>query len=80
MARTLIFSKVSICVVLSVLLGSLALAQPNTTPGLPWTYVTPDSLPVEAIDTAFEYSIFRNGQDSASDVRWIYRVNCHIRL
>jgi len=80
MARTLTLLKASICLVLCVFVGSVAVAQPNTTPGLPWTYVTPDSLPVEAIDTAFDNSILRNDQDSASNIRWIYRINCHVRL
>ena len=80
MARTLIFHRLSLGFVILFLSISIAFAQPNTTPGLPWTYVTPDSLPVGAVDTAFEYSLFRPGQDSTSEIRWVYRVNSHLQL
>ena len=60
--------------------AATSVAQRNTTPGLPWTVVTPDSLPAGAIDTAFINRLFRVDQIDSSNFRWVYRVNCHIEL
>ena len=79
MVRPLGLLRIFVIAFISIVITSISLAQRNITPGLPWTYVTPDSLPIGAIDTAFERTIF-NIDSLRSPVRWAYRVNCHLEL
>ena len=74
------YYRIFILVLASIFFASISSAQRNTTPGLPWTYVTPDSVPVGAFDTAFVNTFFNVDSLANNDIRWVYIINCHIEL